>query len=93
MDLKEEMKTLSSTEEESEDTDEDIEHERRLQRALLEKDKVLITVNMFRQSSSKHVRVHHQSYSKTWVTVFRLGKIKTYSQCCDSFIMVIISLN
>ncbi|XP_067025424.1 RNA polymerase II-associated protein 3-like [Acropora muricata] len=39
MDEKEEMKTLSSSGEESDETDEDVEYERRLQRALLEKDK------------------------------------------------------
>jgi len=40
MDEQEEMKTFSSSEEESDETDEEIENERRLQRALLEKDKV-----------------------------------------------------
>ena len=40
MDEEEEMRTLSSSEEESDETDEDVENERRLQRALLEKDKV-----------------------------------------------------
>mgnify|MGYP000058400891 FL=1 len=40
MDEKEEMKTLSSSGEESDETGEDVEYERRLQRALLEKDKV-----------------------------------------------------
>ena len=39
MDEQEEMKTFSSSEEET-DTDEEVENERRLQRALLEKDKV-----------------------------------------------------
>lgn len=41
MDEEEEMKTFSSSENESDGTDEDVENERRLQRALLEKDKVL----------------------------------------------------
>ena len=40
MEEKEKMKTLSSSGEESDETDEDLEYERRLQRALLEKDKV-----------------------------------------------------
>ena len=40
MDEQEEMKTFSSSEEETDDADEEIENERRLQRALLEKDKV-----------------------------------------------------
>ena len=40
MDEQEEIKTFSSSEEETDDTDEEIENERRLQRALLEKDKV-----------------------------------------------------
>ena len=40
MDEEEEMKTFSSSDEESDETDEDIENERRLQNALLEKDKV-----------------------------------------------------
>ena len=40
MDEQEEMKTFSSSEEETDDTDEEIENERRLQQALLEKDKV-----------------------------------------------------
>ena len=40
MEEKEEMKMLSSSGEESDETDEDLEYERRLQRALLEKDKV-----------------------------------------------------
>ena len=40
MDEQEEMKTFSSSEEESDETDEEIENERRLQMALLEKDKV-----------------------------------------------------
>ena len=40
MDEEEEMKTFSSSDEESDETDEDIENERRLQKALLEKDKV-----------------------------------------------------
>ena len=40
MDEQEEMKTFSSSEEESDETDEDIENERRLQKALFEKDKV-----------------------------------------------------
>jgi len=39
LDEEEEMRTLSSSEEESDETDEDVENERRLQRALLEKDK------------------------------------------------------
>lgn len=39
MDEQEEMKTFSSSEEETDDTDEEIENERRLQQALLEKDK------------------------------------------------------
>ena len=34
------MKTFSSSEEESDETDEDVENEQRLQKALLEKDKV-----------------------------------------------------
>ena len=40
MDEQEEMKTCSSSEEESDETDDEVENERRLQRALLEKDKV-----------------------------------------------------
>ena len=40
MDEADEMKTFSSSEEESEETDEDLENEQRLQKALLEKDKV-----------------------------------------------------
>lgn len=40
MDYQEEMKTFSSSEEESDKTDDEVENERRLQRALLEKDKV-----------------------------------------------------
>lgn len=40
MDEQEEMKTCSSSEEESDETDEEVENERKLQRALLEKDKV-----------------------------------------------------
>ena len=40
MDGADEMKTFSSSEEESEETDEDLENEQRLQKALLEKDKV-----------------------------------------------------
>lgn len=40
MDEQEEMKTFSSSEEESDETDEEVENERKLQRALLEKDKV-----------------------------------------------------
>jgi len=40
MDEQEEMKTFSSSEEESDETDDEVENERRLQRALLEKDKV-----------------------------------------------------
>ena len=43
MDEQEEMKTFSSSEEESDETDEDIENERRLQKALFEKDKVWFT--------------------------------------------------
>jgi len=39
MDEQEEMKTFSSSEEESDETDEEVENERKLQRALLEKDK------------------------------------------------------
>ena len=42
MDEQEEMKTFSSSEEESDEEDEDIENERRLQKALFEKDKVWI---------------------------------------------------
>ena len=42
MDEQEEMKTFSSSEEESDEADEDIENERRLQKALFEKDKVWI---------------------------------------------------
>ena len=42
MDEQEERKTFSSSEEESDETDEDIENERRLQKALFEKDKVWI---------------------------------------------------
>ena len=42
MDEQEEMKTFSSSEEESDGADEDIEIERRLQKALFEKDKVWI---------------------------------------------------
>ena len=42
MDEQEEMKTFSSSEEESDEVDEDIENERRLQKALFEKDKVWI---------------------------------------------------
>ena len=42
MDEQEEMKTFSSSEEESDEADEDIENERRLQKALFEKDKVCI---------------------------------------------------
>ena len=42
MDEQEEMKTFSSSEEESDGADEDIENERRLQKALFEKDKVWI---------------------------------------------------
>lgn len=40
MDEADEMKTFPSSEEESEETDEDLENEQRLQKALLEKDKV-----------------------------------------------------
>ena len=40
MDEADEMKTFSGSEEESEETDEDLENEQRLQKALLEKDKV-----------------------------------------------------
>lgn len=40
MDEQDGMKTFSSSEEESDNTDEEVENERRLQRALLEKDKV-----------------------------------------------------
>ena len=40
MDEADEMKTFSSSEEESEETDEDLENEQRLLKALLEKDKV-----------------------------------------------------
>ena len=40
MDEQDEMKTFSSSDEETDETDEEIENERRLQRALLEKDKV-----------------------------------------------------
>ena len=40
MDEQEEMKTFSSSEEESDEADEDIENERRLQKALFEKDEV-----------------------------------------------------
>ena len=40
MDETDEMKAFSSSEEESEETDEDLENEQRLQKALLEKDKV-----------------------------------------------------
>ena len=43
MDEQEEMKTFSSSEEESDEADEDIENERRLQKALFEKDKVWFT--------------------------------------------------
>ena len=43
MDEQEEMKTFFSSEEETDDTDEEIENERRLQQALLEKDKVSLT--------------------------------------------------
>ena len=42
MDEQEEMKTFPSSEEESDEEDEDIENERRLQKALFEKDKVWI---------------------------------------------------
>ena len=42
MDEQEGMKTFSSSEEESDEADEDIENERRLQKALFEKDKVWI---------------------------------------------------
>ena len=46
MDEQEEMKTFSSSEEESDGADEDIEIERRLQKALFEKDKVwIVSVN------------------------------------------------
>ena len=46
MDEQEEMKTFSSSEEESDEADEDIENERRLQKALFEKDKVwIVSVN------------------------------------------------
>ena len=49
MDEQEEMKTFSSSEEESDEEDEDIENERRLQKALFEKDKVWIaSVNYWR---------------------------------------------
>ena len=40
MDDKEEMKTFSSSEDGSDETDEELENERRLQKAMLEKDKV-----------------------------------------------------
>lgn len=40
MDEQEEMTAFSNSEEETDDTDEEIENERRLQQALLEKDKV-----------------------------------------------------
>lgn len=40
MDEQEEMTTFPSSEEGSDETDEEVENERRLQRALLEKDKV-----------------------------------------------------
>ena len=42
MDEQEEMKTFSSSEEESDEADEEIENERWLQKALFEKDKVWI---------------------------------------------------
>ena len=46
MDEQEEMKTFSSSEEESDETDKDVENERRLQKALFEKDKVwIVSVN------------------------------------------------
>ena len=46
MDEKDEMKTLSSSEGESDETDdEEVEYERRLQRALLEKDKVSLRLS------------------------------------------------
>ena len=46
MDEREEMKTFPSSEEESDEADDDIENERRLQKALFEKDKVcIVSVN------------------------------------------------
>lgn len=40
MDDEEEMQTFSSSEDESDETDEELENERRLQKAMVEKDKV-----------------------------------------------------
>ena len=44
MDDDEEMQTFSSSEDESDETDEELENERRLQKAMVEKDKVWITI-------------------------------------------------
>ena len=44
MDDDEEMQTFSSSEDESDETDEELENERRLQKAMVEKDKVRITI-------------------------------------------------
>ena len=55
MDEQEEMKTFSSSEEESDETDDEVENERRLQRALLEKDKVS---SCFLQSRVKTMHVY-----------------------------------
>ena len=54
MDERDEMKTFSSSEEESDETDEEVENERRLQRALLEKDKVSfnLTANQIYRNDS-----------------------------------------
>lgn len=40
MDDEEEMQTFSSSEDESDETDEELENERQLQKAMVEKDKV-----------------------------------------------------
>ena len=57
MDERDEMKPFSSSEEESDETDEEVENERRLQRALLEKDKV--SFNLTLHGSYNIAKLHH----------------------------------
>lgn len=79
MDEEEEMRTLSSSEEESDETDEDVENERRLQRALLEKDKVWFVFSSARTSLGSK-----QSY----IFVFVCLVSPLVLNACDLFALV-----
>jgi hypothetical protein len=85
VDEKEEMETLSSSEEDDETDEEQIEEERRLQKALLEKDKVSLALATTFKKSLKFCKFLITKILKYWnfyQTAFRFCESSLNFQSC-----------